>query len=234
MGPAGEAFSERSEQPRGQPTNRGQWRRRRLPVPPPPGGGPAARTRRARKEAWRKRLQTPLSPVAFSNHPVKAEATVLERAWHLLCAAAELRGVPVQMVPVDQLDGATGRFIPDQRLVQIAEPGDVGAQVATLAHEMGHVHDPWWSAMGPSRTQAERRAKDLERFPFLQGRSEMVAQEVALAFCRSHGIDAEAWSEAYLLDWSASTRWGRRDMERRAARSWASLSADLADIRRPA
>ena len=231
MGPAGEAFSGRREQPRGQPGNRGQWRRGRLPAPPP-SSRPATRTRRARKEAWRKRLQTPLSPVAFSAHPVQAEAATLERAWRLLCAVAQLRGVSVEMVPVDQLDGATGRYLPDQRLVQIAELGDAGAQVVTLAHEMGHVHDPWWSALGMSRIQAERRAKDLKRFSFLQGRSEMVAQEVALTFCRSYGIDAEAWSEAYLVEWSSSTRWGRRDVERRARRSWASLSADLAAVGR--
>ena len=219
------------EQPRGQPTNRGQWRRRRLPSPPP-STALVAGPRRARKEAWRKRLQTPLSPVSFSNYPVQADAAIFERGWLLLRAAAELRGVPVQIVPADQLDGATGRFLPEQRLIQIAELGDAGAAVATLAHEMGHVHDPWWSTVGTSRIQVERRAKDLNRFSFLLARSEMVAQEVALAFCRSHGIDAEAWSEAYLLDWSASTRWGRRDVERRARRSWFSLSADLAAVRR--
>lgn len=233
MGPAGESFSERREQPRGQPTNRGQWRRRRLPSPPTPSSGLATGPRRARKEAWRKRRQTPLSPVSFSNHPIQADTAILGQAWLLLRAAAELRGVPVQLVPAGQLDGATGRFLPEQRLIQIAELGDAGAAVATLAHEMGHVHDPWWSAVGTSLIQVERRAKDLNRFSFLQARSEMVAQEVALAFCRSYGVDAEAWSEAYLLDWSASTRWGRRDVERRARRSWASLSADLAVVSRP-
>lgn len=170
--------------------------------------------------------------MSFSNYPVHAEAAALERAWRLLCAAAEMRGISVQVTPVDQLDGATGRFLPEERLVQIAELGDAGAQVATLAHEMGHVHDPWWSAVGASPIQAERRARDLKRFSFLQGRSEMVAQEVALAFCRSHRIDAEAWSESYLLDWSASTRWGRRDVERRAERSWTSLNADLVAVDR--
>ena len=168
--------------------------------------------------------------MSFSNYPVRAEAAALERAWRLLCAAAEMRGMSVQVTPVDQLDGATGRFLPEERLVQIAELGDAGAQVATLAHEMGHVHDPWWSAVGASSIQAERRVRDLKRFSFLQGRSEMVAQEVALAFCRSHRIDADAWSESYLLDWSASTRWGRRDVERRAKRSWTSLSDDLVAV----
>ena len=215
------------EQPRGQPGNRGQYRSRQLPAPPTASSRPLAGSRRSRKEAWRRRLQTPLSPVAFSNHPVQAETPTLELAWRLLRAAAELRDVPVQMVPADQLDGATGRFIPEQRLIQIAELGDAGAAVVTLAHEMGHIHDPWWSAIGTSRVHAERRSRDLERFAFLQGRSEMVAQEVALAFCRSHGVDAEAWSEAYLLDWSTATRWGRRDVERRAGRAWARLSADL-------
>lgn len=219
-------------QPRGQPGNRGQYRSRQLPAPPRTGSGPEAGSRRARKEAWRKRLQTPLSPVAFGNHPVQAETATIERAWLLLSAAAELRGVSVQIVPADQLDGATGRFLPEERLIQIAELGDVGAAVVTLAHEMGHVHDPWWSAVGTSRIHAERRAKDLNRFSFLQGRSEMVAQEVALTFCRSYGIDAEAWSEAYLLDWSTSTRWGRREVERRAKRSWASLRADLDAVSR--
>ena len=232
MGPAGEAFSERREQPRGQPANRGQWRRSPLPAPPTPASGPATGTRRARKEAWRKRLLTPLPAAAFSNYPVQAEAATLERAWLLLRAAAELRGVPVQLVPADQLDGATGRFLPEQRLIQIAELGDAGAAVVTLAHEMGHVHDPWWSAMRASLAEAERRARDLRRFPFLQARSEIVAQEVALAFCRSYRIDAEAWSEVYLLDWSASTWWGRRDVERRATRAWASLSGDLATVSR--
>ena len=232
MGRVGEVSSAYRDQPRGQPANRGQFRGRQLPAPPAVNSGPAAGSRRSRKEAWRNRLRTPLSPMAFSNYPVHAEAAALERAWRLLCAAAEMRGISVQVTPVDQLDGATGRFLPEERLVQIAELGDAGAQVATLAHEMGHIHDPWWSAVGASSIQAERRARDLKRFSFLQGRSEMVAQEVALAFCRSHRIDAEAWSESYLVDWSASTRWGRRDVERRAERSWTSLSADLAAVER--
>ena len=218
-------------QPRGQPANRGQWRRRLLPVPPAASPEPTAGSRRARKKAWQTRLRTPLSQVSFTNHPIQAEAATLERAWLLLCAAAEMRGISVQVVPVGQLDGATGRFRPEERLVEIAALGNAGAEVATLAHEMGHVHDPWFK-VGESRIKAERLAKDLKRFPFLRARSEMVAQEVALAFCRSHRIDAEAWSEAYLLDWSASTRWGRRNVERRARRSWASLRTDLAAVSR--
>lgn len=138
-----------------------------------------------------------------------------------------MRGVSVQVVPATELDGATGRFLPETRQILIAALGSAGAEVATLAHEMGHVHDPWF-AVGESRIKTERLARDLERFPFLRGRNEMVAQQVALEFCRANEIDAEAWSEVYLTDWSASTWWGRRDVERRTKRAWASLSADLA------
>ncbi|MYA40507.1 MAG: hypothetical protein F4Z31_01760 [Gemmatimonadetes bacterium] len=232
MGRAGQSAPAGSEQPRGQPKNRGQFRSRRLPVPPTTKREPAAGSRRARKQAWKQRLRTPLSQQSFSDYPVNAEAAALDQAWRLLCAAAEIRGVSTEVVPVAELDGATGRFLPEQRVVKIAALGNAGAEVATLAHEMGHVHDPWWATVGESHIQAQRLARDLERFPFLRGRSEMVAQQVALEFCRSHGIDAEAWSEVYLLDWSASTWWGRRDIERRATRAWASLRADLATVSR--
>lgn len=225
-GIASGAASAHGEQPRGRPANRGQFYSRGLREP-------AAGSRRARKQAWRQRLRTPLAPRAFSDYPIRASTATLHRAWHLLCAAAEMRGIAVQASSVGELDGATGSYLPEERLVRIAALGDAGAEVVTLAHEMGHVYDPWFDIRGSS-IRAQRIARDLERFDFLRPRCELVAQQVALKCCRSLGIDAEAWSEAYLLDWSGATPWGRRNVERRTRRAWANLSAALAAASRAA